>query len=118
MRPPHRLSAGEKRRAALATVLSMDPGVLVLDEPSSGLDPRGRRQLIAILTAFTHTKVVATHDLELALETCARTIVLSKGTVRADGPTADLMRDDALLEEAGLERPASLRPCPSCGEGA
>ncbi len=117
-KPPHRLSAGEKRRAAIATVLSMAPDVLVLDEPTTGLDPLGRRQLIELLRGFTHTKIVATHDLELVLDLCPRTIVLHEGRVKADGPTASLFADEALLASCHLERPASLRPCPACGASA
>lgn len=116
-RPPHRLSAGEKRRAAMAAVLAMSPGILVLDEPSTGLDPRGRRQLIGLLRSFTHTKIIASHDLDLVLELSPRTILLHAGTVAADGPTTELLRDDALLERSGLERPPSLRRCPVCGDG-
>ncbi len=114
-KPPYRLSAGEKRRAAIATVLALSPGVLVLDEPTTGLDPRGRRQLIELLAGFTHTKILATHDLELVLSLCRRTIVLESGRVVADGPTAEVFADEGLLLSSGLERPASLSPCPRCG---
>lgn len=114
-RPPHRLSGGEKRRTAFATVLAMAPDILVLDEPTTGLDPRGRRQIISLLMSFTHTRIIATHDLELVLEICPRTVVMDKGRVRADGPTRDIFRDKDLLEECGLEQPTSLRSCPLCG---
>ena len=114
-RPPHRLSGGEKRAVAIATVLAMSPGVLVMDEPSSNLDPRARRRLIEQLRAFEHTKIVATHDLDLVLDVCARTIVLSGGRVVADGPTRELLADDAVLGRAGLERPLRLQGCPRCG---
>jgi len=114
-RAPHRLSGGEKRAVAIATVLAMCPNVLVMDEPSSNLDPRSRRRLIGLLGGFDHTKIIATHDLELALDLCERTIVMKDGVVRADGPTARIFADAALLDECGLEQPASLRPCPACG---
>ena len=114
-RAPWRLSGGEKRRVAIATVLAMKPDVLGLDEPSSGLDPRSRREVIDLLSAFRHTRVVATHDLDLVLDVCERTIVLDRGRVAADGPTRELLSDDALLARCRLERPLSLRACPSCG---
>jgi cobalt/nickel transport system ATP-binding protein len=114
-RPPYRLSAGQKRRAALAAVLAMGPDVLLLDEPTAGLDPHGRRQLIGLLKEFHHTKLVATHDLDLVLELCPRTLVLHEGRLAADGPTERIFRDEALLEACHLERPAALRPCPRCG---
>jgi cobalt/nickel transport system ATP-binding protein len=104
-RAPWRLSGGEKRRVAIATVLAMGPDVLVLDEPSSGLDPRSRRELIDLLRAFHHTRVVATHDLDLVLDVCGRTIALDRGTAVADGPTRTLLSDDALLARCQLERP-------------
>jgi cobalt/nickel transport system ATP-binding protein len=113
-RPPYRLSGGEKRAVSIATVLAMAPSMLVLDEPSSNLDPRARRRLIALLATFEHTKVIATHDLDLALDLCERTIVMSGGTVTADGPTRGIFSDDALLEASGLERPLALQACPVC----
>lgn len=108
-RPPYKLSAGEKRAAAIATVLAMEPDVLVLDEPSSHLDPRGRRRLIELLRAFEHTRILATHDLELALEVCSRAIVLDEGRVVADGPIREVLNDEPLMLAHGLERPHSLR---------
>jgi cobalt/nickel transport system ATP-binding protein len=113
-RPPYRLSGGEKRAVSIATVLAMSPSMLVLDEPSSNLDPRARRRLIALLGTFEHTKVIATHDLDLALDLCERTIVMSGGTVTADGPTREIFSDDALLDASGLERPLALQACPVC----
>ena len=100
---PYHLSMGEKRRCALATVLSMGPDILVMDEPSTGLDPRGRRLLIDLLKEFTHTKLIATHDLDLVQQLCTRTMVLQKGSLRADGPTAEIFADHGLMEECGLE---------------
>ncbi len=108
-RPPYRLSAGEKRSVAIATVLAMAPDILVMDEPSSHLDPRARRRLIELLHSFEHTRIVATHDLELVVEVCSRVIVLNGGTVVADGPTREILADEALMQAHGLERPHSLR---------
>lgn len=113
-RPPHRLSAGEKRRVAIAAVLAMAPDVLVLDEPTTGLDPCGRRQLIQLLKGFPHTRIIASHDLDLVLELCPRTILLHAGKIAADRPTVELMRDDQLLQRTGLERPLSMQCCPIC----
>ncbi|CAA6604124.1 putative enzyme [Rhodospirillaceae bacterium LM-1] len=115
-RAPHQLSGGEKRRVAIAAVLSMSPGILLLDEPSTGLDPKGRRQIIDLLKGFSHSKVIVSHDLELVRDLCPRTIVLCEGKVAADGKTDALLMDAALMDRAGLEVPASLRPCLSCGK--
>jgi len=98
----HHLSAGEKKRAAIATVLAMQPEVLLLDEPSAGLDPRARRRLIEVLRALPQTMLVATHDLGLVAELLPRTVVMDGGVVVADGPTALLLADDSLLERHGL----------------
>jgi cobalt/nickel transport system ATP-binding protein len=113
-RPPHHLSQGEKRRAALATVLAMEPDVIVLDEPTANLDPAGRRELITVLAALPATLVIVTHDLYLALELCPRTLLLDQGQVVADGPTAHLVADDALLQAHRLELPG---PFPTSGRG-
>jgi cobalt/nickel transport system ATP-binding protein len=114
-RPPYRLSGGEKRAVAIATVLSMSPDMLVMDEPTAGLDPVARRGLLQLLATFTHTKLIAGHDLDMILELCARTIVLHEGRVTADGPTRDILRDDELLSANRLERPLRLQACPICG---
>jgi len=114
-RPPYRLSGGEKRAAAIATVLAMEPSILVMDEPTSGLDPRARRRLIGLLRSFEHTKIIATHDLDMAVEVCERTIVLSGGTVVADGPTLEIFADEPQLEAWGLEIPRALMQCNACG---
>jgi cobalt/nickel transport system ATP-binding protein len=114
-RPPYKLSGGEKRAVSIATVLAMTPSVLVMDEPSSNLDPRSRRRLIQLLRSFTHTKIIATHDLDLALDVCERTILLHEGRVAADAPTADILRDEAILEPCALEKPLRLQGCPVCG---
>jgi cobalt/nickel transport system ATP-binding protein len=107
-RVPFHLSGGEKRRVALAGVLAMQPSILLLDEPSMYLDPRGRRELIALIGTLGGTRLVAAHDLELILRTCERTLLLDHGKLIADGPTRSLLANAALMEEHGLEVPASL----------
>jgi len=111
-RVPQRLSAGEKRLVALATVLSCGPDILVFDEPSAALDPRNRRRLIRILTQLDNTQIVATHDLDFAWELCDRTILLAGGTVCADGPTRTVLANRKLLEAHGLELPLRLQGHP------
>ncbi|MBE9014200.1 ATP-binding cassette domain-containing protein [Pseudanabaenaceae cyanobacterium LEGE 13415] len=101
------LSGGEKKRVAIAGVLAMQPQVLVLDEPSAQLDPRSRRQLIELLDTLPLTQLIATHDLDLALELCDRTIVLSKGRIVFDGATERIMSDPELLTQHALEPPLS-----------
>jgi cobalt/nickel transport system ATP-binding protein len=108
-RVPLRLSGGEKRRVALAGVLAMRPEVLLLDEPSMFLDPRGRRELIALLDALPGTKLIASHDLEMILRACRRVLVLDAGRVVADGEPRAVLADAALMEAHGLEVPWSLR---------
>jgi cobalt/nickel transport system ATP-binding protein len=108
-RATHRLSHGEKRRACLAGVLACEPQALILDEPTSDLDPRGRRELKATLRALPVAKIIATHDLELAVELCSRAIILDGGRIVADGPTDELLSDEKLMLEHGLERPHILR---------
>jgi cobalt/nickel transport system ATP-binding protein len=109
-RVPFHLSGGEKRRVALAGVLAMRPDVLLLDEPSMHLDPRGRREFIQFVNGLAVTKMVASHDLELVLRTCKRTLVLDAGQLVADGATRELLGDRALMEAHGLEVPHSLTP--------
>jgi cobalt/nickel transport system ATP-binding protein len=104
-RVSHHLSSGEKKRIAIATVLSMQPEVLVLDEPTAGLDPRARRSLISLLRDLPLTMLVSTHDMLMVRELFPRMVILDEGRVVADGPTAALLQDDALLEAHGLERP-------------
>jgi cobalt/nickel transport system ATP-binding protein len=101
----HHLSVGEKKRIAIATVLSMDPRILVLDEPSAGLDPRARRTLINLLRELPITMLVSTHDMKLVQELFPRTIVMDDGRIVADGKTRDILEDEKLLNEHGLERP-------------
>jgi cobalt/nickel transport system ATP-binding protein len=114
-RPPHRLSSGQKRRVAIATVLSMSPDILVMDEPTSGLDPQARRQLIEMLKTFKHSKIIATHDLDMVMDLCERTIVIDEGRIKADGPTNEIFNDEKLLAESHLEKPLRLQGCPACG---
>ena len=108
-RPPYKLSGGEKRAVAIATVLAVSPDVLVLDEPSSNLDPRGRRRLIELLRGFKQTRIIATHDLELVVEVCQRVIVLDEGSIVAEGPVAEVLNNEELMLAHGLERPHILR---------
>jgi len=108
-RLPHHLSRGEKRRVCLAGLLAGQARLLALDEPTSDLDPRGRRELKALLAALPVTMVVASHDLELVVELCPRVIVLDRGAVVIAGPTAEVLNDEALMLAHGLERPHILR---------
>ena len=108
-RATHHLSHGEKRRACLAGVLACEPAILVLDEPTSDLDPRGRREFKALLRQIPATKLIATHDLELVVELCSRAIVLDGGSVVADGPMFEVLNDEGLMLAHGLERPHILR---------
>lgn len=104
-RVSHHLSAGEKKRIAIATVLSMDPEILVLDEPSAGLDPRARRGLINLLRSLPQTILCSTHDLPLVKELFPRTVIMNEGRIVVDGPTGSILSDAALLEANGLEKP-------------
>jgi cobalt transport protein ATP-binding subunit len=104
-RMPHRLSLGQRKRVALATVLTMDPSVLVFDEPSAGLDPRGRRELIALLSSLEQTLLVSTHDMRLVEEIFPRMVVMDGGLIVADRATSEILADDELLLAHGLERP-------------
>jgi cobalt/nickel transport system ATP-binding protein len=108
-RAPHRLSQGEKHRGCLAGLLACHARVLVLDEPSSSLDPRGRRELKALLQQLPATQIMATHDLELVVETCSRVLLLDGGRLIAEGPTREILNDEKLMLEHGLERPHILR---------
>lgn len=101
----HHLSVGEKKRIAIATVLSMDPQILVLDEPSAGLDPRARRTLINLLRELPITMLVSTHDMKLVQELFPRMIVMDEGQIVADGRTSDVLEDEELLTAHGLEKP-------------
>ena len=107
-RVSHHLSVGEKKRIAIATVLSMQPEVLVLDEPTAGLDPRSRRGLINLLRDLPLTMLVSTHDMLMVRDLFPRMVIMDQGRIVADGPTDTLMEDAALLESHGLERPCDL----------
>ena len=113
-KPPYHLSSGEKKRVAIATVLAMLPEILVLDEPTNGLDPYARRLLIDLLKGFHHTRIVASHDLDMIFELCERTIVLHEGKVMADGPTLEIFQDHELLSACRLEKPFAMQSCPVC----
>ncbi len=119
-RNPTNLSGGEKKRVAIAGVLAMQPQVLVFDEPSAQLDPRSRRQLIELLHSLPLTQLIATHDLDLALDLCDRTIVLNRGQIVRDGPTTEVLGDSSFLDSHHLESPLSysrpycqLEHCPA-----
>jgi len=114
-KPPYRLSAGEKKRVAIATVLSMSFDILVMDEPTDGLDPFARRQLMELLGNIHHTKIFTGHDLDMAVSLCERIIVLHEGELMADGPTHDIFRNETLLTRCRLEKPLSMQGCPVCG---
>ena len=109
-KPPHHLSGGQKRAVSIASVLAMDPDILVMDEPAANLDPRSRRSLITMLRSFAHSKIIASHDLDLILDVCARCIVIRDGAVVADGPARDILTNKSLMEQNNLELPLSLQP--------
>jgi cobalt/nickel transport system ATP-binding protein len=94
----------------------MSPDILVMDEPSSNLDARSRRQLIELLLSFEHTKIIATHDLDLAMDVCKRALVLKDGKVEADGPIEKIFSNAELLKACHLEKPLRMQPCPVCGK--
>jgi energy-coupling factor transporter ATP-binding protein EcfA2 len=112
-RAPHHLSFGERKRVCLAGVLACDPSILVLDEPTANLDPRGRRRFMQLIAPLSATKLIATHDLEMVLELCDRTVLLDAGRIVADGPPRTVLSDPHLLEAHGLELPLSLRLNPA-----
>jgi cobalt/nickel transport system ATP-binding protein len=116
-RVPFHLSGGEKRRVALAGVLAMRPRVLLLDEPTMYLDPRGRRELIQLLHRLGGTRLIASHDLELILQTCGRVLLLDRGRLIAEGPARSVLADETLMEAHGLEVPYSLRTSPPLAGG-
>jgi len=109
-RPPHHLSFGQRRRVAIATVLAMDPEILVLDEPSSNLDPAGRREIAEILTSLDLTMLMVTHDLPYALELCERALVMNEGSIVADGPTREILADADTMKRNRLELPLGFHP--------
>jgi cobalt/nickel transport system ATP-binding protein len=109
-RAPHQLSMGERRRVAIATVLAMQPELLVLDEPTANLDPRARRELLLVLDEIQRTMLVVTHDLPFAAELCERAVILSEGRIVADGACAAILADERLLARHDLELPAGFDP--------
>lgn len=113
-RAPFKLSGGEKRAAAIASVLSMQPDILIMDEPTSALDPKARRKVIELLNSFHHTKIITSHDLDMVQDTCDRIIILKQGEVVADGSTSDILSDEELLDNCGLEMPLSMQHCKIC----
>jgi cobalt/nickel transport system ATP-binding protein len=114
-RAPYKLSGGEKRAAAIAAVLSMQPDILVMDEPTAGLDPKSRRRVMGLLKSFQHTKIITSHDLDMVFELCERTIVIKEGEIAAHGRTAEILANAELMDSCGLEVPLSLQNCPVCG---
>ena len=104
----HKLSGGEKRMAAIATILAMEPEVILMDEPTSALDPYNRRIVINTIRELKQTKIITSHDLDMILDTCERVILLSEGRIAADGPAAEILRDRSLLEANHMELPLSL----------
>lgn len=108
----YRMSGGQKKLASIATILSMEPDTILLDEPSVALDPRNRKNLIAVIRQMAGTKIVASHDLDMIWDTCERTILISEGKIVKDGKTGEILTDERLLQENGLELPLSLsRSC-------
>ncbi len=108
----HKISGGEKRMAAIAAILAMEPKVILMDEPSTALDPVNRRTVINTINSLGQTKLIASHDLDMILDTCRRVILLSHGKIAADGQTEDILRDKALLEANRLELPLCLQGPP------
>jgi cobalt/nickel transport system ATP-binding protein len=108
-KPPHHLSLGQKRAVTIAAVIAMQPDILVMDEPAASLDPRSRRQLINLLKEFRHTKIIASHDLDLIMDVCERCLVMSDGKITANGRTDEILLNEKLLEENNLELPLSLQ---------
>ncbi len=116
-KPPHHLSGGQKSAVAIATVIAMEPDILVMDEPAASLDPKSRRGVIRLLNTFTHSKIVASHDLDLILDVCERCLVIRDGAIVADGPAPAILSDEKLLAENNLELPLTLQGRPGL-EGA
>ena len=104
----HKISGGEKRMAAIATILAMEPETILMDEPTSALDPYNRRIVINTIRGLPQTKLISSHDLDMILDTCSRVILLSDGRIAVDGPAGEILRDRALLEAHHLELPLSL----------
>ncbi|MEW6721373.1 MAG: ABC transporter ATP-binding protein [Thermodesulfobacteriota bacterium] len=111
-KPPHHLSGGQKSAVAIAAVIAMEPDILVMDEPAASLDPKSRRGVIGLLNGFAHSKIVASHDLDLILDVCARCLVIRDGAIVADGPARAILSDAALMAENNLELPLTLQGRP------
>lgn len=107
-KPIYQLSGGEKKLVSIATILSMTPDIILMDEPSVALDPQNRRNLIRVLNEFNHLKIIASHDLDFIWDTCKRVILMAEGQIIADGPVEEILRNQELLEKNGLELPLSL----------
>lgn len=105
----YRISGGEKKLASIATVLSMEPEIVLFDEPTLALDPKNRRNLIHIINEMTETKIIASHDLDMILDTCEKTILLADGNIICQGDTEEILRDKDLLETYGLELPLCMQ---------
>lgn len=105
----YKMSGGEKKLVSIATILSMMPDIICMDEPSIALDPKNRRNLIRILNSFNHLKIIASHDLDMILDTCERTILMAEGRIIVDGPTEMILKDKELLEKYNLELPLSMQ---------
>lgn len=114
-RAPFKLSGGEKRAAAIASVLSMQPDILVMDEPTAGLDPKSRRRVMGLLKSFEHTRIITSHDLDMVFDLCERTIVIKEGEIAAQGLTPEILVNAELMDSCGLEVPLALQSCPVCG---
>ena len=108
----YKMSGGQKKLASIATILSMTPDIILMDEPSIALDPKNRRNLIRILNSFDHLKILASHDLDMILETCSRTILMAGGQIVADSPTETILTDRELLEANSLELPLCMQGMP------
>ncbi len=113
-RPPYKLSGGEKKLAAIAAVISMKPDILIMDEPTASLDPKARRKVMNILKSFSHTKIITSHDLDMIMDMCERTIILKSGKIAADGPTTEILGNSGLMDSCGLEIPLAMQTCPLC----
>lgn len=105
----YKMSGGEKKLVSIATILSMTPDIILMDEPSIALDPRNRRNLIQILNSFEHMKIIASHDLDMIWDTCERTILMAEGKIISDGPTKEILSNKELLEANGLELPLFMQ---------
>lgn len=105
----YKMSGGEKKLVSIATILSMTPDIIIMDEPTIALDPRNRRNLIRILNSFAHLKIIASHDMDMILDTCNRTILMAEGQIICDGATEKILSDQTLLERCGLELPLCMQ---------